>query len=273
MDRVTVLHRTPVVNLPLIEVDGLRTRADLSDRLGPLGPFDAAAPGRHANGRRVSGWVSRAHADTLRDELGAGIVRFSVDPRRALAGRAQDRQDDPAGAWERLRPLAAWLAEAGDVTALPDDLEVHQEQPVRAKLLRILAPDPEPGAYGPFDRIVAEVADTDRVAAKLVMHLALAAADGDGADPAFLAACALAWRDTEDARDLGRRVARADAEGVLEAVLVEQEDAAPEAVGRLRDVLDEVRAAAGEDGDLGERLMDRSEASLTRIVRGGDLRG
>lgn len=268
MDRVTVFHRTLVVNLPLIEIDGLRTRTDLSERLGPVGPFDAAAPGRFAHGRRVSAWASRAHADTLRDELGDGVVRFTVDPRRALAGLAQDRLADPATAWERMRPLAEWLADAGGPDGLPADLEVHQEQPVRAKLLRILAPDAAPPAYGPFAGVVAGVADTDRVAAKLLMHLALAAADGDGRDPAFLAACALAWRDVEDAPDLGRRIARADAEGVLEVVLADQEDGAPEAVARLRDVLDAVRDAAGEDGDVGERLMDRSEASLTRVVQG-----
>lgn len=267
MDRVTVFHRTQAVNLPLIEVDGLRTRTDLSDRLGPVGPFDAAAPGRFAHGRRVSAWVSRAHADTLRDDLGAGVVRFTVDPRRALAGRAQDRHADPTTAWERMRPLAEWLTDAGGPDALPADLEVHQEQPVRAKLLRILAPDPSPAAYGSFAGIVEHVADTDRVAAKLLMHLALVAADGDGGDPAFLTACALAWRDAEDTPDLGRRIARADAEGVLEAVLAEQEEDASQAVTRLRDVLDAVRDAAGEDGDLGERLMERSEASLTRIVR------
>ena len=148
------------------------------------------------------------------------MVRFTVDPRRALAGRAQDRETDPAAAWERMRPLAEWLADAGGPDGLPADLEVHQDQPVRAKLLRILAPDPAPAGFGPFAGVVAGVADSDRVAAKLLMHLALAAADGDGDDPAFLAACALAWRDAEDASDLGRRVARADAEGVLEAALV-----------------------------------------------------
>ena len=270
MTRITVHHRTPAANLPLIEVDGLRTRVDLSDRLGPVGAFDAAATGRFARGRRVSGWVSAEHADTAGEELGPGRVTFSVDPRRALAGRASDRLEDPARAWDSMRPLADWLSDAGgSVDALPADLEVHQELPVRAKLVRILAPDVGADGLGPFEPLVTAVADADRVAAKLLMHLALVAADGAASDPAFLAACVLAWRDEEDERDLGRRVARADAEAVLEAVLLEQEDGAPRAVEVLREVLDGTRASSeAQGGDLGTLLMDRSEASLARIVAG-----
>jgi len=267
VQRVTLHHRTPAVCLPLIEVDGLRTRVDLSDRLGPVDAFDAAAPGRFARGRRVSGWVSRAHADTLRDVLGPGIVTYSVDPRRTLANRAADRVEDPTGVWSRMRPLSDWLTEAGGPDALPVDLEVHQELPVRAKLVRILAPDPEPEALGEYASLVAAIADTDRVAAKLLMHVALVVADGDGTDAAFLAACALAWRDAEDDRDLGRRVGRADAEAVLEVVLAEHEDTSVGATERLRTVLDAVAAEAGTSGaDPAEVLMERSEASLARIV-------
>jgi len=265
--RITLHHRTPARNLPLIELDGLRTRIDLSDRLGPVGPFDAAATGRFARGRRVSGWVSRDHAASEAADLGPGIVSFSVDPRRVLANRAADRVSDPAGVWGSMRPLADWIAEAGDVAALPEDLEVHQELPVRAKLVRIHAPDLAVDMLGPHAPLVAAVADRDRVAAKLLMHLALIVADGDVADPAYLAACALAWRDEPDAADLARRVGRSDAEVVLESVLVEHEEAAPESVALLRDALDAARAtAASTDGDLGGLVMERSEASLARIV-------
>ena len=270
MTRITVHHRTPASNLPLIEVDGLRTRVDLSDRLGPVGPFDAAAPGRFARGRRVSAWVSAQYAAATGAEHGPGRVTFTVDPRRVLAGRASDRHADVDAAWERMRPLAEWLADVdGALDALPDDLEVHQEQPVRAKLVRILAPGLDVSELAGYAPLVAAVADADRVAAKLLMHLALIAADGDATDAGFLAACALAWRDEVDDRDLGRRVARADADAVLEAVLVEQEDTAPDGSARLRAVLDAARYdAAAQGSDLGMLLMERSEASLARIVAG-----
>ena len=266
--RVTLFHRTSAANLPLIEVDGLRTRIDLSDRLGPLEPFDEAATGRFARGRRVSGWVSRQHAASTADRSGPGVVSFTVDPRRAVACRAADREADPSGVWGRMRPLAEWLSEFdGDVAALPVDLEVHQELPVRAKLVRIHAPDLRPEALGIHAPLVAGVADDDRIAAKLLMHLELIVADGDATHPAYLAACALAWRDDEDDRDLGRRVARADAEAVLESVLLEREDEAAEVVALLSGTLDALRAeAVAADGDLGALIMDRSEASLTRII-------
>lgn len=268
VDRITLLHRTAPANLPLIELGGLRTRIDLSDRLGPLEPFDLAATGRFARGRRVSGFVARAAADAHRERLGAGLVSFTVDPRRALAARTEDREADPVGVWERMRTLADWLADAdGTIGGLPEDLEVHQELPVRAKLVRIHAVDPEQGALAEYAPIVAAVADEDRVAAKLLMHLALIAADGAATSPAYLAACALAWRDAADASDLPRRVARADADRVLEAVLVELEDVAPDGVARLRDILDTLRSEAGAaDGDLGALMMDRSEASLEAVV-------
>lgn len=268
MTRITVHHRTPAANLPAIEVDGLRTRVDLSDRLGPVDAFDAAAPGRLARGRRVSGWVSDRYAASMRGGHGPGRVSFTVDPRRVVAGRAADRIADPEAAWGRMRPLAEWLdASGGELGALPEDLEIHQDQPVRAKLVRILAPDLGSAELGVYAPLVEAVADTDRVAAKLLMHLALIAADGDARDAGFLAACAFAWRDAADDRELGRRVARTDAEGALEAVLVEQEERAPEGTARLREVLDAARSASGS-GDLGVLLMERSEESLARIVAG-----
>ena len=268
MSRATLFHRTAAANLPLIELDGLRTRVDLSERLGPVGPFDAAATGRFAHGRRVSGWVSRDHAAARADVPGPGVVSFSVDPRRALAGRAADRAADPVAAWERMRPLSDWLAEVGgEVGALPEDLEVHQELPVRAKLVRMHAPDLGDADLGVHAPLVRAVADADRVAAKLLMHLALVVADGDAGDPAYLAACAFAWREEEDDRDLPRRLGRADAETVLETVLVEHEEDAPGGVEVLRDALDELRAGAdASSGDLGTHIMERSEASLDVIL-------
>jgi hypothetical protein len=268
MARVTLFHRTAAVNLPLIEADGLRTRIDLSERLGPLDPFDESATGRYARGRRVSGWVSREHAATRADEFGPGVVSFTVDPRRAIADRAGEREADPVGVWSSMRSLADWLADVGgEVTALPDDLEVHAEQPVRAKLVRIHAPDLDAATLGVHAPLVAAVADSDRVAAKLLMHLALAVADGAASDPAYLAACALAWRETPDPDDLSRRVGRADAEAVLEAVLLEQEDEAPDSVAVLRDMLDGLRGTVDTtQGDLGALILERSEDSLARIV-------
>jgi len=268
VDRVTLYHRTALANLPLIELDGLRTRIDLSDRLGALDAFDLAATGRHARGRRVSGWVSLAHPDERRVEHGAGLVSFTADPRKAVAGRAAERAGDVEAAWAAMRPLAAWLVDVGgDVAALPDDLEVHVDQPVRAKLVRLHAPDLAAEELGVHAPMVAEVADTDRVAAKLLMHLALAAADGDADTAAYRAACALAWRDEPDARDVALGVARADAEAVLEAVLADLEDAAPEGVAVLLGVLDALRAEADTaDVDLGQLMMDRSEQSLIGIV-------
>ena len=263
-------HRTAFANLPLIEVDGLRTRIDLSSRLGAVGAFDAAATGKFARGRRISGWVSRGQADAMRTDLGAGLVSFTVDPRKAAANRAADREADAAAVWQLVRPLAAWLADVGgDVAALPDDLEVHQELPVRAKLVRFHAPDLSDEELGVHASLVAAVADEDRVAAKLLMHLALAAAEGNADTPAFRAACALAWRDEPDDQDLSIRVGRSDAEAVLEAVLADLEDTSSDGATTLLGVLDALRTEADASGeDLGQLMMDRSERSLIGIVAG-----
>jgi len=268
VDRVTLYHRTALVNLPLIEVDGLRTRIDLSDRLGPLDAFDMAATGRFARGRRVSGWVARAHADACRAQFGAGLVSFTVDPRKAVANPASERES--GAGWSSVRPLATWLEEVGgDAGALPMDLEVHLEQPVRAKLVRIHAPDLTSDELGGYAGLVAGIADVDRVAAKLLMHLALVAADGRPDTPAYRAACALAWREEPDERDLPMRMGRADAEAVLEAVLADLDEQAPDGTAELLTVLDALRAEADAAGaDLGQMMMDRSERSLTGIVSG-----
>jgi len=263
MSRVTLWHRTPLVRLPSIEVEGLRTRADLSERLGPVDAFDAAAPGRLARGRRVSGWLSREHADAQRDLLGPGLVSFTVDPAKALAQPAALREADPAAAWAAVRPLRDWLAESSP----PEDLEVHQDVPVRAKLVTIHAAtlsDDDLGAHAP---LVHAIADSDRVAARLLMHLMLALCDGDGAHPAFAAAAALAWRGVPEADDLQRRVARADPGTVLDAVLAEHESDAPESTAELLALLDGLRADADATGlGLGDVMLERSDRTLTAIA-------
>lgn len=268
MDRVTLFHRTRPELLPRIEVEGLRTRVDLSGRLGPIGAFDQAATGRFARGRRVSGWVSRAHADVQQPTLGAGFVSYTVDPRKAFAQPASLREQDPAAAWSAARPLAAWLTDAGgDAAALPEDLEVHQELPVRAKLVRILAPTFSATELGVFAPLVDVVADADRVAAKLLVHLGLIASEGDTATPAFRAACAFAWRDEPDSTELATKVARSDAEAVLEAILVAHEPDAPEATAELLAVIDGLRSdAEASDDDVTGLLLARSELALTRVL-------
>lgn len=266
MSRVEVHHLTRPHRLPAIELEGLRTRADLSTRLGPIDAFDRAAPGTYANGKRVSAWWSAAHAASRVGTLGAGLVTFTVDPARVLALPAHVREADPAAAWGAARPLSDWLAGG----AVPDDLEVHQNLPVRVKHVALRAPlltDADLGAFAP---LVAAIADTDRVAAKLVMHLALAASGGDHEDAAFLAACALAWRDAPDAPDLSRRTDRSDAEAVLTATLTEQRGAAPEATARLTLVLDELRMSSTDEDDEGAvhaALYERSADALARISR------
>jgi hypothetical protein len=268
MTRLTLWHRTPLARLPLIEVEGLRTRVDLSDRLGPLDVFDMVAPGRLARGRRVSGWVSRAHADTLRDVHGAGLVSYTVDPSKALAQPAALRLADPEAAWAAVRPLRDWLADvAGDVAALPVDLEVHQDVPVRAKLVTMLAPTLADADLGPHAPLVHAVGDSDRVAARLLMHLMLAHCDGDAAQPSFAAACALAWRGTPDDDDLARRVARADVDVVLETILAEHEAVAPAASSELLALLDTLRSDGEAAGiDLGDVMLERSDRTLTAIA-------
>jgi hypothetical protein len=268
MDRVTVWHRTRPARLPAIEHDGLRTRADLGAALGPLDAFDAAATGRFARGRRVSAWLSRDEADARTAELGAGLVSFSVDPRRVVALPASARAADPASAWAAARPLAEWLT-AGEP---PADLEVHTDQPVRAKVLRVRGVHVGPEELAPYGPLVDAIADADRVAAKLLVHLLLATAEGGADDPAFLAACALAWRDEADPDALAREVARADLEAVVEAVLALQADAAPAAVAALRDGLSGLRSEVDDEVTLDDLVGQRSARTLERVAAAG-LRG
>jgi hypothetical protein len=260
--RVTVFHLTPVRNLPLIEEDGLRTRADLSGVLGPVTALDQAAPGTYANGKRVTGWLSREQAEATTDEHGPGLVSFSVDPRKTLAAPASLRDGDPAGYWEAAKPLAEWQS-AGDP---PEDLEVHTNVPVRAKYLQLHAPlvgEDELGGYAP---LVAAVADEDRLSAKALMHLAVIASDGDFDSVDFVAACALAWRDEPDPSNLVRELIETDPDKVASAALAEHGATAPEVTGKLRHVLDETREWADTQGiDHGRGLFARTAAVLDAL--------
>ena len=250
----------------MIEEEGLRTRADLSGLLGPVDDFDAAAPGTFAKGKRVSGWVSRTHAATVVDEYGPGLVSWSVDPAKTLANRASVRTSAaPAAYWESARPLAAWQAD-GD---LPVDLEVHVNVGVRAKfvsLMSSLATDEQLGDYAP---LVAAVADEDRLSAKALMHLAIIASDGDFDSPAFVAACALAWRDTPDPKSLTSELMEFGSDKIASAALAEFGSEAPEATTRLREVLDMAREFADDNGlDHGQGIMGLTAMRLAEVPTG-----
>jgi hypothetical protein len=261
--RVTVYHLTPPRRLPLIEEEGLRTRADLSGLYGPPGELDQAAPGTYAHGKRVSGWLSEEHARSTAGELGGGFVSYTVDPKKTLAAPASARAElDPAAYWEACEPLQAWL-DRGDV---PDDLEVHQNLPVRAKYVRLHAPLLADDELGDFAPLVAAVADTDRMEAKALMHLAVIASDADFTSPAFLAACALAWRDEPDPDRLVRELIETDPDKVASAALAEHNATAPEAVRVLREALDETREWADQNGvDHGRGLFARTALVLDEL--------
>lgn len=246
MSRVPVYHLTRPRRLPLIEEEGLRTRADLSDRLGPPGRLDAAAPGTYAHGKRVSAYLDRDHCTDRTAELGGGLVEFTVDPAKTLAAEESVRleADDLADYWERARPLAEWL----DDGRPPDDLEVHQNVPVRAKYLQLRAPLLDADDLGIYAPVVERVADDDRLMAKALMHLCLIASADDLDSPAFRAACALAWRDEEDRDDLMQELSELDPDKVGSAALAELYADAPEAASRLREVLEETRQWADANG-------------------------
>ncbi len=262
MARVTVHHLTLPKRLPLIEEDGLRTRADLSGMYGPPSAFDAAAPGTYAHGKRVSAWVSLEHARTRIDELGGGRVSYSVDPARTLANRASLRDGDPVAYWESARSLAAWQADG----ELPEDLEVHQNVPVRAKRIQIHAPIVTDEMLGEYSEVVAEIADEDRLSAKALMHLAVIASHGDFDSTDFTAACALAWRDEPDPDRLIRELVEMDPDKVVSAVLAEHTATAPELMTRLREVLEETRRWADDQGlEHGQGLFARTAAVLDQL--------
>jgi hypothetical protein len=259
---VTVYHLTPVRNLPLIEEDGLRTRADLSGRLGPVDAFDQAATGTFANGKRVSGWRSFDHARRSAASCGRGLVSYSVDPKKTLAASASLRDGDPARYWDAAEPLAAWQ----DGREVPEDLEVHQNLPVRAKYIHLHAPLVDDDDLGDYAPLVAAVADEDRLSAKALMHLAVIASDGDFDSADFLAACALAWRDDPDDPGLVRELIETDPDKVASAALAEHGATAPDVAGRLRGVLDETRAwADGQGIEHGRGLFARTAAVLDEL--------
>ena len=262
MSRVTVYHLTKPKRLPLIEEDGLRTRADLSALYGSVGELDQAAPGTYAHGKRVSGWVSLTHADTLVDEFGGGLVTYSVDPRRTLANRASVRSDDVVAYWESAVPLSDWLADGEP----PDDLEVHQNVPVRAKRVALKAPRVTDEQLGDYAPIVHAVADEDRLSAKALMHLAVIACDADFDAPVFTAACALAWRDEPDPDRLLRELIDMDPDKVASAALAEHGGVAPTAADRLREALEETRQWAEHNGmEHGQALFARTAAVLDEL--------
>lgn len=239
MSRVTVFHLTDVSRLPAIEREGLRTRADMG---GELEGIDVHSTGRYAHGKRVSAWVNRDHAVTTAAIHGAGLVEFTVDPAKVVAGRASDRAKDEAAYWESTRPLKDWEGEA------PDDLEVHQPVPVRAKHLSLRSPllsDEDLGEWAP---LVAAVADEDRLSAKALMHLAIIVSDGDTDTDAYRAACALAWRDEPDSDRLLDELVETDPDKVASAALAEYGATAPDVINTLREALDETREWADENG-------------------------
>ncbi len=263
MPRVTVYHLTAPARLPLIEKEGLRTRADLSDRLGSPGPEDTTAPGRYAHGRRVSAFLSLEHAQEQTRDHGPGLVSFTVDPDKALAVPSSARRGDPAAYWEAARSLKDWLVE----DPLPEDLEVHQNVPVRAKHVRIQPALLEAEDLADYAPLVEAVADADRLAAKALMHLAIIASEGDFTSPEFLAAVALAWRAEPDPESLTRELRETGPDKVASASLAEYGATAPEAAHRLRDTLEQTRAWAEEQGlESGRGLLVGSSNILEGLA-------
>ncbi len=264
MSRVTVYHLTLPRRLPLIEEEGLRTRADLTGLLGPIDELDAAAPGLFARGKRVSGWLSEPFARSTVVRHGAGLVSYTVDPRKTLAATASARDGDPEAYWRAARPLADWLAD----DTCPEDLEVHQNVGVRAKHVRLHTPLFDAGDLGPWAALVDEVADADRLSAKALMHLAIIASDGDFDGVEFRAACALAWRDEPDPASLQRELVETDPDQVASTALVSYGEQAGDVAAHLRDVLDETRAWSEEAGfDAGSGLLERSATVLDLMER------
>jgi hypothetical protein len=261
--RVTVYHLTPPRRLPLIEEEGLRTRADLSDRLGRFGELDQQAPGTYAHGKRVSAYLDLDHARSQVAALGPGLVSFTVDPAKTLAAPQSLREaGDPSAYWEAARPLAAWQADGEP----PADLEVHQNVPVRAKYLTLHAPLLDEDELGDFAPLVAAVADEDRLSAKALMHLAVIACDADFDSDAFNAAAALAWRDTEDPEGLVRELVETDPDKVASAALAEYGATAPEATQRLRDALEATRRWGDDNGiEHGQAIFARTALVLDQL--------
>ena len=263
MPRVPVYHLTPTRRLPLIEEDGLRTRADLSELYGPPSEFDTAAPGTYAHGKRVSAWLSLDYAKAHAADYGKGLIGYTVDPAKTLAAPASLRESaTPAEYWDQVKPLKDWLAGDG----VPEDLEVHQNLPVRVKYLQLHAPLVDEADLGPYAPLVAAVADEDRLSAKALMHLAVIASDGEFDTPAFTAACALAWRDQPDPDRLVRELIETDPDKVASAALAEYGGGAPDAVQALRTALDETREWSDQNGvEHGQGLFARTALVLDEL--------
>lgn len=269
MSRVTVYHLTAPERLPLIEEDGLRTRADVSDLYGPPGPVDAAAPGTYAHGRRVSAYLTSERARAMAGANGPGVVEFTVDPAKAL-GVPGPPGDDPEAYWTSARPLKEWLDE-GDP---PDELEVHQNVPVRAKHLSIRAPLFGADDLGMYAPLVEAAADEDRMSAKALMHLTIIASEGDFSSDAFRAAVALAYRDEPDPDSLLRELTQIGADKVASAALAEFGEPAPDAARHLRDVLEDTRVWADDQGlPRDQGLFVRSAGILDGLAEAVAERG
>lgn len=252
---------TRVRRLPLIEEQGLRTRAELGSALGALEPLDEAARGRFAHGKRVSAWLDEAAARASTAAYGTGHVTFEVDPRKTLAAPASLRAeaDDLGAYWDAARPLAEW----DDV---PDDLEVHVNRGVRAKHLAIRAPLVDAEDLGRFAPLVEEVADEDRLSAKALMHLLVIACGGDFSGEEFTAAAALAWRDEPDEEGLTRELLATDPDKVAAAAIAMYGAGSVEVTDELRAVLEETRAWADEHGaEHGQGLLARTASVLEQL--------
>ncbi len=137
---------------------------------------------------------------------------------------------------------------------------MHVNVGVRAKFLQLHAPlfrDEDLDDYAP---LVAAVADEDRLSAKALMHVAIIASEGDFDTAAFRAACALAWRDEPDPDSLTRELVELDPDKIASAALAEFGSVAPDATTRLREVLDETREWADQNG------MTHAKGVLTRTA-------
>lgn len=261
MARVTVYHLTQPVRLPIIEEEGLRTRADLSGLLGAPDAFDQAAPGTFANGKRVSAYLDLDHASTHVDEHGAGLITYTVDPRKTLAARSSLRGGDAAAYWESAKPLQEW--QDGDV---PDDLEVHVNVGVRAKYLELRAPLFTEDDLGVYAALVKAVADEDRLSAKALMHLAVIASGGDFESDAFKAGCALAWRDEPDPDGLVKELVELDPDKIASAAVAEFGAESTEAATELREALESTREWADENGlQHGRGILARTALILESL--------
>jgi hypothetical protein len=215
-----------------------------------------------ANGKRVSAYLDLDHARTHVAEHGAGLVAYTVDPRKTLAVPSSLRDGDPDAYWAAAKPLSTWQ-DGGD---LPDDLEVHVNVGVRAKFVALKAPlfdDDDLGDYAP---IVKAVADEDRLSAKALMHLAVIASAGDFESEAFNAACALAWRDVPDPDGIVKELVDLDADKIASAAIAEFGGESTDAAAQLREALESTRTWADDNGlPHGRGILARTAFVLEQL--------